>query len=254
MKNNICLPKEAGIYLVQNKINSYCYIGQSVNIHNRFYSHHFVDYKNENNPQYNGKFYKALRKYGWDNFEIMVLELSPVEELNKKEIEYIDLYDSFENGYNSTKGGQFWSPNIHSPEIELKRKETREKNKSLMAENHPRAKLSNEEVLKIRQKYINGETVKEIYKDYQDLYTNINTFRRIVLGETYKTVGSIPTEKNKIASANRGIKLTDEQVREIRKRYNSEHISYAKLGKGYNVSASTIQKVIHKEGYYSYID
>lgn len=97
-----------------------------------------------------------------------------------------------------------------------------------MAENHPRAKLSNEEVLEIRQRYIDGET--------------------------YKTVGNIPTEKDKIVSANRGIKLTEDQVREIRKRYNTEHISYAKLGKDYNVSASTIQKAIRREGYYSYID
>lgn len=251
---NIYLPEKTGIYLVQNKINSHCYIGQSINIHDRFYSHHFVDYKNKNNPQYDCKFYQALRKYGWDNFEITILELCSTEELDKREIEYIDLYDSFENGYNGTRGGQFWSPNIHSPEIEAKRKATREKNKSLMAENHPRAKLSNEEVLEIRQRYIDGETVKEIYKDYQNLYTNIDTFRRIILGETYKTVGNIPTEKNKIVSANRGIKLTEDQVREIRKRYNTEHISYAKLGKDYNVSASTIQKAIRREGYYSYID
>lgn len=42
-----------------------------------------------------------------------------------------------------TTGGSYFAPKIFSKETEEKRKKTREQNKSLQGENHPRAKLSN---------------------------------------------------------------------------------------------------------------
>lgn len=60
-----------------------------------------------------------------------MLELCDSEELDAKEIEYIKQYDSYYHGYNSTEGGQNWSSNIHSPEVEAKRKATLEEHKSL---------------------------------------------------------------------------------------------------------------------------
>ena len=98
--------------------------------------------------------------------------------MDELEIKYIKEFDSFHNGYNSTEGGQFWSPNIHSEETELKRKMTREKNKSLMSENHPRAKLTNQQVWDIRQRYIDGESIREIYQDFKHLYKNEGTFKQ----------------------------------------------------------------------------
>ena len=58
------------------------------------------------------KFYKAICKYGWDNFTHKVLfavECETPEELvfwlDEWEKYYIEKYDSFRNGYNSTTGG-----------------------------------------------------------------------------------------------------------------------------------------------------
>ena len=52
------------------------------------------------------KIYNAMNKYGKENFYCELLEENiPVEELNDREIYYIEKYNSFENGYNSTKGG-----------------------------------------------------------------------------------------------------------------------------------------------------
>lgn len=53
------------------------------------------------------KFANAIRKWGWDSFEgfIVADNIESQDELNKLEIFYIELYDSFYNGYNSTKGG-----------------------------------------------------------------------------------------------------------------------------------------------------
>lgn len=245
------LPEASGIYMIQNMINGHAYIGQSVNIKDRIKHHHLHDYLNENNTQYNTKFYQALRKYGIDNFEIIILELCNKEELDKKEIYYIGKFNTFHNGYNSTEGGQFWTPNIHSEETEEKRRITREKNKSLQSENHPRAKLSNDEVIRIRQRYINGESVENIYKDYENKYSNIGTLRRIILGETYKTVGNIPDKKAKQAS--RASFTNENLIREIRKRYSEEKTTYSKLAKEYNVNPSIIQRIVLKEGYYGTI-
>lgn len=49
---------------------------------------------------------KAIHKYGRKNFTIEVLEECKVEELNEKEIYYIEKYNTYNKGYNSTKGGQ----------------------------------------------------------------------------------------------------------------------------------------------------
>jgi hypothetical protein len=55
----------------------------------------------------NYKFYRAIRKYGWDNFEWTVIYQSKNKDhtLNEMESYFIKEYDSFNNGYNSTLGG-----------------------------------------------------------------------------------------------------------------------------------------------------
>lgn len=48
---------------------------------------------------------RAFRKYGVDNFEFEVVEECEIEELNQKEIYWIDYFDTFFHGYNQTLGG-----------------------------------------------------------------------------------------------------------------------------------------------------
>ena len=54
-----------------------------------------------------GKLYNAIRKYGFDSIEKTILEEHVDADYTLKILEdrYITLYDSIENGYNSTKGG-----------------------------------------------------------------------------------------------------------------------------------------------------
>lgn len=246
MKNIKQLPHKSGIYRVYTNFNDACYIGQATDIYNRFNSHHIYDYNNEKNSCYNTKFYSALRKYGLEAFEVEVIDLCPIDELDEKEIYYIAQYNSFHHGYNSTEGGQNWSPNIHSLESEEKRQKTRELNQSLKGENHPRAKLTNEEVILIRQRYIDGETPESIYQDYKDKYSSFDTFRRIILGYTYKNVSNIPSSEQ-VRHTN--AKLTEIQVKEIRNKYQKGKISFAKLGQEYGVSGTTISRIIKNQIY-----
>ena len=56
-------------------------------------------------PSCNSKFAKSIRKWGWNSFEGRVLEEVYEEDLDELEKFYIKYFDSFENGYNSTLGG-----------------------------------------------------------------------------------------------------------------------------------------------------
>jgi uncharacterized protein YerC len=52
------------------------------------------------------KLYKAMAKYGTSNFYVELLEDNiEYKNLDKKEIYWIEQYDSYKNGYNSTPGG-----------------------------------------------------------------------------------------------------------------------------------------------------
>lgn len=247
-----------GIYVVTNLKNNYQYVGQSVDIQKRFTSHHLCDYNNPKNCCYDTKFYQALRKYGLDAFKVEIVEECNREELNQKEIIWITKLNSFHNGYNSTEGGTTRSEHIHSAETEEKRRLTREKNKSLMSENHPRAKLTNDEVMQIRQRYIDGESVTTIYQNYTHIYGNQATFKRIVLGETYKTVGNIPTKEqitnnqklNKQEIDKKRVRrLTPEEVRTIRAMYNTGKYSYSSIAQQFGISDGTVRNVVYRISY-----
>lgn len=88
-----------GIYKIENKINGKVYIGQSVNIFKRWSVHA--------NPKKSPDMVitKAITRYGIAVFNFEVLELCDKELLNTKETYWIAYYDSYSNGYNSTKGG-----------------------------------------------------------------------------------------------------------------------------------------------------
>lgn len=93
------------IYSILNLKNNKRYIGQSKNIKKRFYQHLYT-FKNKRRMNY--PLYKALHKYGLENFEVEILcKCNTKEELNDKEIYYIEYYNTLidEYGYNVKEGG-----------------------------------------------------------------------------------------------------------------------------------------------------
>lgn len=95
------------------------YIGQTTNELKRIQQHKRLAY-NQNDRAYNCKFYQAIRKYGWDSFDYKVLltiisdnEQDLNRQLDEKEIYYIGLYDSYNNGYNMTIGGSALRREFH---------------------------------------------------------------------------------------------------------------------------------------------
>ena len=87
------------VYMHNNKINNKKYVGQTCNIKKRW-EYNGCHYENS------FKFYKALIKYGWNNFDHIILkENLSLEEANFWESYYINYYNSIENGYNIRTGG-----------------------------------------------------------------------------------------------------------------------------------------------------
>lgn len=90
------------IYKVTNDINDLVYIGQTMYLLENRWEWHI---NRSNNPKDNCKFHKAIRELGVEHFKIEEIERVDASILDDKEIEYIEKYDSYLNGYNSTFGG-----------------------------------------------------------------------------------------------------------------------------------------------------
>ena len=93
-----------GIYKITNLINGNSYVGQSVDIHKRWRQEK-EDSNNVNSHSYNYPLMRAFRKYGIENFSFDIIEECNIDELNDREVYWVNFYDSFFHGYNQTLGG-----------------------------------------------------------------------------------------------------------------------------------------------------
>ena len=91
-----------GIYKITNIITNECYIGQAVNVRERWAEHAKCGLGIDT-PAGN-KLYNAMKEYGLNSFSWELLETCTREQLNEKERYYINLYQSDNYGYNSNKG------------------------------------------------------------------------------------------------------------------------------------------------------
>lgn len=108
------------IYNITNEINGHTYIGKTNNLVRRWKEHCYG----------NGRtaiLDKAFKKYGLEHFVFDIIAQIPfdnIEELNavlnQLEAYYIALYDTFNNGYNATAGGDGTSFYHHSEETKKK--------------------------------------------------------------------------------------------------------------------------------------
>lgn len=91
------------IYKITNTINNKCYIGKTYKSVQQRWKEHL---KSANRDKcLNRPLYKAINKYGINKFTVE--EIGEFEEglLEEKEIYYIAKFDSYNNGYNATLGG-----------------------------------------------------------------------------------------------------------------------------------------------------
>ncbi len=101
------ITNKSGIYCYENLIDHKKYIGKANNLSTRIGKHEYMLKKDICPNEENVYFWNSVKKYGRENFQIIILEICDFEELNKKEIYYIDKLNSkYPNGYNFTVGGE----------------------------------------------------------------------------------------------------------------------------------------------------
>lgn len=92
----------AFIYKITNLLNGKIYIGQTrMTVKQRMYKH----YSRANQNDITG-IDAAIKKYGKENFSVETLEECEEDKLDERERYYINLFSSYDNGYNLTLGGQ----------------------------------------------------------------------------------------------------------------------------------------------------
>lgn len=201
-----------GIYRFLNIKTNLSYIGQSIDIEKRLKEHKRKAF--QKGKEYYKKLYKAIREDGLENFSFEILEICEKEELNEREKYWIEYFDSFNNGYNATAGGDgFLDANV--------------------GEKHPNHKLTEKQVYEIRERYKNREYVYEVYEDYKDII-NQSGFHKVWNGYTWKNIHyDVYTEENKEfhkwvrnahpgRSSGTGKQISKEEVIDIRKRLKTE--------------------------------
>lgn len=77
------------------------YVGQTINIKRRLCNYKRCDCKRQL------KLYNALKKYGFENFKVVVLEECDRSELNEIESFYINYFGTILNGYNINDCGSY---------------------------------------------------------------------------------------------------------------------------------------------------
>lgn len=98
---------KSGIYQIKCLANNKVYIGQSIDLNNRYIQH--ISALRKNNHE-NYKLQKDFNFFKENNFEFNILSVCPQEMLNHLEDFYIKKYDSVINGYNLINGTMKYRP------------------------------------------------------------------------------------------------------------------------------------------------
>ena len=192
-----------GIYKITEKENpNMFYIGKSNNIERRFKEHIQKSYAQSRIP-----FDDYISKKGKDAFNYEILEECSLEELNQKEAYWIKKLKAKESG-NKFDGGLT----------------------NVIGENNPKAKLTEDDVKKIRKAYTEKKKKKEVYEEFKDKIS-FGYFQNLWQGRAWSHImPEVFTEENKkyyIYQNSKGengssAKFTDQEVINIRKRYEEK--------------------------------
>lgn len=161
-----------GIYMWENKINHHKYIGYSKDIERRWREHSRLPFTSTKSDDLNKAFYNAIRKYGTDNFDKIILEECSEDVLKEREIYYISLYDTYnsKSDYNETPGGDGIG-----------------RNSVLRGESHSH-KLTEKDVIFCREQYKEGKRSRDIWEQFFKETISYEGFLRMWHGKTWKHV------------------------------------------------------------------
>ena len=206
-----------GIYKIHNKNNNKSYIGKSTNILSRWSQH--IDAARLGKEDY--EFYKDLKELSNFTFEILIL--CKEEELQKYEQEFIDKFNSYENGYNQVQAIDKRKEEIKNLSLNiLKAIDLLEHSKMFFQE------IADETGLSVNTIY-NINNCKS-YKNYHNYKKNIRE-------ESNNTCRRDKGELNPMS------KLTEEQVLEIIQLLKEGELTNKQIAQKFNVSSGCINNI-----------
>jgi group I intron endonuclease len=251
--------KTSGIYKIENIINGKIYIGRSKNIEKRWFEH-----KRElkHNSHHSRKLQNAVNKYGIENFIFSIIEEAKESDIVRLEQEYLDLYNSVDDGYNIIKTASPLAPyrqvssdtkaklsaaakgKIRSQETKLKLSRSKLGKKSNFT------KLTKELVMQIREDYLSGEyTCISLGLKFDISPANICL---IVNNKTWNSEkyenDLILKNANKVHHSNY-VRLNFDIAEKIREEYAAGGITQLELAKKYNVIRNTIGSSIQNKAW-----
>lgn len=229
-----------GIYSITNKVNGKRYIGLSTNIKRRIASH---KYQLKYNRHENFKLQRAWNKYGEESFKFDVLvECINSENLAQVEMDLIEKYDSFRNGYNCSKGGE-GVIGYEVPEEARKKMSMAKQGTRLSQETRKKMSLSR------KGKICSEETKRKIAAKAKGRGHSEEARKKMSLSKKGKKRLQESVNKTVIANKGKNSPLTESDVIDIRiRRLNGEKI--VDINKDYDlVCKSTISKICNNNSW-----
>lgn len=207
------------IYKITNNITKKSYIGKTTRTLAIRLAEHKRDCKN-----YTGTtipLYNAVQQYGWDQFIIEVIEDNILDEnIDEKEQQYIILYNTYQDGYNATIGGDGG------------------RTSSKLTEHDALEIIS---LLKDNTNMLSIIDIAKLYNIDSSVVSNIN------LGKTWRHNNEVYPLRNFSMA---GITLSRDQYKNIIDDILYTQQSLSEIAKKYNLSESKMTSI--NQGYHCY--
>lgn len=203
------------VYKVTNMINGKLYVGRTKNFKERV---HYHQTKYTTKKEYNKPLYKAMRKYGIENFRFEIIQSGLTNsESNKLESEMIKELHSLvgENGYNVSPGDNFYR--VRGSDV----------NTSVINE---------QEAQDIVDRRIRGERSRDVYKDYKNKI-GFSGFQQIWSGKNWKHLKG----QDNLVMIKGNARFSLKEVRDIKTLLKTH--SASEVAKIYGVTYHTIYNI-----------
>lgn len=232
------------IYCIENKINGKKYIGQTIQgFEKRINEHKRYSLSSRSKFDSSPKLYRAIRKYGWDNFKKYILYITKsLNILNKKEIEFIKIFNTIDNGYNLTEGGE-------NTKISDYTKKQHSKSSRIIPD-----KIIFR-IFKLNNLGKTNKQISEITKISQSSVSKILLKNNIYMkGIKYRSLFNKynnNTDKIKKRKSLLRNKLLEKEMKDMILEYINTKIGVYGLSKKYNISETEIGRILHGKTYLS---
>lgn len=250
------------------------YIGQTIFSEEKRWKDHIKEAINSNSYNYNTILNKAIRKYGTNSFQVIILEDNILEEnLDIREIYWIDYYKTYwkdnAHGYNMTRGGsghhllqienqdliELWNQGYGTIEIascfNCERQAIRDRLLSLGYTSTDLYKRRTEQAVKTRyDNHYDKEQIYNLWKNGQSI-TNISkqlTIDRHSVSRVLTQCG-VTTEEKQAKKTLNAIQANKRIILQYDKNNNfiKEWPSLSEAARTLHLQVSNISKVLSKE-------